>query len=72
MKRKRCGTIVAVPLINERCVWRKDVTEQLASAKGERPLAQKRKALALQVLFVVETRGLEPLTYALRTHRSTN
>ena len=31
--------------------------EQLASAKGEKPLAQKRKALALQVLFVVETRG---------------
>ena len=44
----------------------------LHPAKGIIPLAQKRKALAMQVLFVVETRGFEPLTYALRTHRSTN
>ena len=45
---------VAVPRVNGRCAEGEAAAEQLASAKGESPLAQKRKALALQVLFVVE------------------
>ena len=49
-----CGIFVVVPWINERCAEGEAAAEQLASAKGERPLAQKRKALASQVLFVVE------------------
>ncbi len=29
-------------------------------------------AFSILILLLVESRGLEPLTYALRTHRSTN
>ncbi len=33
---------------------------------------QKGRKVRPSLRLVVETRGLEPLTYALRTHRSTN
>ena len=62
---------VAVPRVNGRCAEGKVAAEQLASAKGESPLAQKRKALALQVLFVVEVRGIEPLSDRTLTWLST-
>ena len=33
---------------------------------------QRKKDLAMKLSLLVEMRGIEPLTYALRTHRSTN
>ena len=60
MKRRICGAFVAVPLIDEGGAEREAAAEQLASAKGETPRYQTRKAPAVQVLFVVEVRGVEP------------
>ena len=47
-----------MPLIDEGGAEREATAEQLASAKGETPRYQTRKAPAVQVLFVVEVRGV--------------